>query len=39
MEKQLELPDYSYDYQLWLKNREEQEKKEKKETVIIIDLF
>lgn len=36
---QLQLPDYSYEYEMWLKQKEEQEKKEKKETVIIIDLY
>lgn len=36
---QLELPDYSYEYEMWLKKKEEEQKKEKKETVIIIDLY
>ncbi len=33
---QLELPDYSYEYEQWLKKQEENKKEE---TVVIIDIF
>lgn len=33
---QLELPDYSYEYEQWLKKKEQT--KEKLETVIVIDI-
>ncbi len=36
---QLELPDYRYDYEQWLKKKEQQEEENKKETVIILDLY
>ena len=38
----LELPDYRYDYEQWVKKKEQEELENKKETVIIeviLDLF
>jgi hypothetical protein len=34
---QLELPDYSYEYEQWLKKKQETSKQE--ETVIVIDIY
>jgi hypothetical protein len=35
---QLELPDYSYEYEQWLKKKEQQNI-QKDESVIIIDIY
>jgi hypothetical protein len=36
---QLGLPDYRYDYEQWLKKKQNEEQEDKKETVIVLDIY